>query len=83
MNFDRDLSYEEKISIIMLIRKRLDKLETLLELKRINIEKKCPHLKTVNMTTLADPPNVEKRLCMRCDKVLVYEDGIFKTEEER
>ena len=78
-----NLSYEEKMGVIVLIRKRLDKLEMMLEVKRIKVDKECPHRRTVNMTTLADLPNVEKRLCLGCNAVLVYEDGVFKRKEER
>jgi len=82
LEFDRELTYEEKIWLIDVIRKRLERLETKINMHRVNVEKKCPHRKTFNVTTLADPVNVEKRLCTRCNTTLVYKDGILiKTEE--
>lgn len=82
LNIDHELTYEEKMFIISVVEKRLDSLKKAVISDRINNEKRCPHTKTVNMTTLADPPNIEKRLCVHCRAELTYEDGILIDVEE-
>lgn len=83
LEFDRELTYEEKMWLLGVIQDRVDRIKQMLILKRVNVEKKCPHHNTFNMTTLADPANVKKELCADCGNILIYEDGILKEVKER
>lgn len=77
MKVDKDLTYEEKMWLLGVIKDRIDTIEERLILKRVNIEKKCPHRNTVNMTTFADPEGMKVMLCMDCNAELIYQNGIL------
>lgn len=72
------MTYEEKIWLLNLVIDRAKKLKNQVKKERREVDKKCPHDRLVNTTTMADPDNVKKELCLDCGKELLYVDGILK-----
>jgi len=83
MDFPDRFTYEEKMLVLSLIEKKLHILKDKVTKQRIEEEGKCPHRNTKNITTLADPIDIRKEVCLDCRAILVYQDGILLEIEER